>query len=108
VSGVVYDDKNGSGSQDEGEPGVVGAEVTLTDDTRNVSLTRTAITNGDGLYTFADVPVGQYSLQVVLPGGQSSANPSPIMVNVASGDPVTVPSVAVQTQTKIYLPSVQR
>jgi hypothetical protein len=108
VTGIVYDDKNGSGSQDEGEPGVVDAQVTLSDETRSASLTRTVSTNGQGIYTFADVPVGQYSLHVVLPAGQSSANPSPIMVNVASGDPVTVPSVAVQTQTKIYLPSVQR
>ena len=108
VTGAVYDDKNGNNSQDGGEPGIAGAEVTLTSASRDVDLTRTAITNVGGVYTFADVPVGQYTLQVKLPVGQSGTNPSPVAVNVTGTGPVNVPSVAVQVMKAIYLPSVQR
>lgn len=108
VTGMVYDDQNGNSSQDNGESGIAGAEVTLTSAIRDVDLTRTTITNASGIYTLNDVPVGQYTLQVTLPAGQSGTNPPPVAVNVTGTGPVNVPSVAVQVMKAIYLPSVQR
>jgi len=108
VTGQVYDDKNGNGSQDNGEPGVAGAEVTLSDGNRSGSVIRTAITNVSGIYTLNDVPAGQYTLQVTLPPGQSGTNPPPVSVNVTGSGPVNVPSVAVQVKSTIYLPSINR
>jgi hypothetical protein len=108
VSGVVYDDKNGNASQDGGEPGIAGAEVTLTSASRDVDITRTTITNVGGIYTFADVPVGQYSVQVKLPIGQSNTNPPPVTVNVAGTGAITAPPVAVRVMRALYLPSISR
>ncbi|HRJ40755.1 MAG: MSCRAMM family adhesin SdrC [Caldilineaceae bacterium] len=108
VTGLVYDDQNGNGSQESGEPGIAGAEVTLTDGSRSPELTRTAITNVGGVYTLDDVPVGQYTLQVKLPAGQGGSNPPPVQVTVSGKDTVTVPSVAAQVKRTLYLPSINR
>ncbi len=107
VTGKVFDDKNNNGSQDNGEPGISGAQVTLSNSARSPEVTRTAITDGNGVYTLTDVPLGQYTLQVQLPG-QGNTNPPPVQVTVTGQSTVTVPSVAVQVQNKLYLPSVQR
>jgi len=48
--------------------------------------------NVGGIYTFADVPVGQYSVQV----------------NVTGTGGVTVPPVAVRVMRALYLPSISR
>ena len=108
VTGLLYDDKNGNASQDEGEPGIAGAQVTLTDGKRSVAFTRIATTNGNGVYTLIDVPVGQYTLQVELPAGQTSANIPPLTVNVTSKEPVTVPSTPIEVQYVVYLPATRR
>ncbi len=57
VSGRIWIDANGNGLQDENEAGLSGVSVTLAGD-RNY----TAITNANGEYTFARVPVGEYSV----------------------------------------------
>lgn len=108
VSGLVYDDKNGNGSQDNGEPGVAGAEVTLSDGSRSGDLVRVATTDSNGIYTLTDVPVGQYTLQVQLPPGQSGVNPPPLQVTVSGSGPVTVPAVPVEVKQILYLPSIHR
>lgn len=108
VNGVVYDDRNGNGSQESDEPGIGGAKVTLSDGSRSVAYTVTAVTDGNGAYTFANVPIGQYTLQIDLPAGQNASTIPSVTVNVAGKDAVTVPSVPVQMQRSIYLPSVNR
>lgn len=45
---------------------VAGAKVTLTNDATGVTLPTT--TNGEGLYEYASVPVGTYTIQVEQPG----------------------------------------
>ena len=108
VSGVIYDDENGNGSRDAGEVGVAGATVTLQggDAGVSVALVRTSITDAAGVYTFTGVPVGQYSLQVDLPGGQGRVNLPALTVN-GSG-PVAVPPTAVQVESSIYLPTLEK
>ena len=59
ISGTVID-KSGAA--------VVGAEVTVTSTTGN--LTRTTTTNGDGAYTIAGLPGGTYNLSVSAKGFQ--------------------------------------
>jgi hypothetical protein len=54
------------------------------------------------------VPVGQYSVQVKLPVGQSGATPPPVTVNVTGAGAVTAPPVAVQVMKALYLPSISR
>jgi hypothetical protein len=66
----VWNDANGNGVQDAGEPGYNGVTVQLLDSTNNVI--GTATTSGDGNYTFGNLGAGTYTVKVVtasLPAG---------------------------------------
>jgi hypothetical protein len=71
ISGVVFNDLNGNGVRDPGEPGLVGVTVNLVDDNGNVVAS--AMTDANGDYSFTDqtgIPgTGNFTLSVVLPDG---------------------------------------
>jgi hypothetical protein len=108
VTGVLYNDINKNSSQDGGEAGIPDLPVTLTDGEAAARLTKVAVTDANGVYTFTDVPVGEYSLAVDLPPGQVVVNLPNLTVTVTGAEPVTVPPAPVQTQWALYLPNVQR
>ncbi|MBI4205803.1 MAG: hypothetical protein HY527_12320 [Betaproteobacteria bacterium] len=60
VSGYKWDDTNGNGEWDEGEPGIAGWTIYLDtdDDLDNGALATT--TNGDGHYAFTNLGAGTY------------------------------------------------
>ena len=60
IGDKVWLDTNGDGVLDVGETGIEGIEVTLVG--QNGSVTST--TDADGMYTFSDLPVGAYDVQV--------------------------------------------
>ncbi len=73
IGDEVFNDRNGNGVRDEGEPGVPNVPLTLTlpgpdnrldtpDDT-----TRTTTTNEQGIYTFDQLPPGPYRVTVTPP-----------------------------------------
>ncbi|MEZ5045997.1 MAG: SdrD B-like domain-containing protein [Chitinophagaceae bacterium] len=59
----VWYDVNNNGQQESGEPGIAGAHVTLyaADGT---TVLATAITNGEGAYSFTNLPAGTYVIGV--------------------------------------------
>ncbi|MGE5440271.1 MAG: SdrD B-like domain-containing protein [Bacteroidota bacterium] len=59
----VWNDLNGNGIQDQGEPGIQGITVEL----RNCvgTLISNRITDANGKYTFINVPVGSYFIKIV-------------------------------------------
>ena len=61
----VFEDTNGNGIQDDGEPGVEGVVVNLKDEEGIVIATTT--TDENGVYTFEDLAPGTYSVQFELP-----------------------------------------
>ncbi|MTB53824.1 SdrD B-like domain-containing protein, partial [Lewinella sp. W8] len=63
----VFEDTDGDGIQDAGEPGVPNVTVNLKDENGNVIASTT--TAGDGSYSFDNLVPGDYSVQFVLPGG---------------------------------------
>ncbi|MFN8440445.1 MAG: SdrD B-like domain-containing protein [Caldilineaceae bacterium] len=83
ITGAVYDDLNGNGVHDPGEPGISGVVILLSNGT-------TTTTNTSGLYTFT-VPVGSYTLTETNPSGYTStgdtqgANDNLISVTVGTG-----------------------
>ena len=80
VTGVVFADENGNGTQDVGELGLAGVSV--------VVGSQTVVTDGTGAYSASDVPAGSVSVNVVeasLPAGS---------VQTAGVDPSTVTVVA--------------
>ncbi|WP_285726803.1 SdrD B-like domain-containing protein [Psychromicrobium xiongbiense] len=67
IGDKVWRDDNGDGIQDPNEPGVPGVSVKLLDKNGNVVAETTTDQNGN--YQFTDVPLGDYTVQVVPPAG---------------------------------------
>src|SRR3954466_5679975 len=82
---------------DQSRAVVPGATVTVTG--QDTGLTRTATTDRDGAYTFAELPVGRYRIQVELQGFKTSTR-TDIALNVADDraiDFVLVPGALNET-----------
>jgi hypothetical protein len=71
VGNWVWNDWDGDGVQDEGEPGKAGVVVNLLDVDDNLLATTT--TASDGTYNFADAPAGWLRIQVEIPSGWESS-----------------------------------
>lgn len=54
LSGIVYEDSNGNGTQDSGEAGIAGVDVSITDSSSNI---QTVMTDSNGAYSIS-VPAG--------------------------------------------------
>lgn len=63
----VWEDRNGNGTQDQGEPGIVGATVRLLNSAG--AFISSTTTNGSGFYQFANLPKGDYVLEFIAPTG---------------------------------------
>ncbi|MCP4164927.1 MAG: alpha/beta fold hydrolase [Chloroflexi bacterium] len=84
VTGVVYEDVNGDGSHQVGEPTLVGAIVHLLQGTERLFEQTTA---EDGAYSFTYLELGQYTVQEFAPSGYHPAHPTDkIIVNIDAGD----------------------
>ena len=84
VHGVIFDDRDGDGTQDDEEPGLPGLKVHLLE---NSSLREwTAVTDEGGYYKLARLPRGSYWLAWTSPAGVWIP-PSPVrgMVSVQPG-----------------------
>ena len=82
IGDLVWNDLNGDGIQDPGEPGIAGVKVYLKD--AQNTLIATSITDTDGVYHFEGLCAGDYRVEVdpnTLPTG---FEPSPSQVG---GDP---------------------
>jgi hypothetical protein len=75
---VVYEDLNGNGRQDTGEPGIGGVTV-------NRSGGAGTATSLDGSYRFSNVSVGSYTLAIAVPAGYVAVGRTSRTVSVASG-----------------------
>ena len=70
ISGTLYNDVNGSGTQDPGESVAVGTSVFLdADDDGVLDSTEAKTTVGSGGFTFSFLPFGTYHVRAVLPAG---------------------------------------
>jgi hypothetical protein len=67
IGDFVWNDLNGDGLQTAGEPGIAGVTVNLY--TGAGVLFATTTTDGNGGYTFANVPAGDYELEFIPPTG---------------------------------------
>jgi len=91
LNGVVYEDTNGNGTQDMGEPGISGVDVTVTDSEGNI---QTLVTDTDGKYT-TTVPAGTTLVDIE----QSDINPT--FTRTEGTDPTTVIVPANGTATDV-------
>jgi len=72
LGNFVFLDENGNGIQDTGEIGVEGVVVELLD--ASMSRLASTVTDQDGLYTFNNLPPGDYFVRFVLPSGSTFTN----------------------------------
>lgn len=86
----VWEDFNGDGIQDAGEPGIANVTVDLID-TSGPTVVDTQTTDASGNYGFQDLPTGAYQVTVtdlngVLTDYQLTGGTDPHVVNLAVGE----------------------
>jgi hypothetical protein len=81
ISGSAFTDWNRNGARDTDEPGLSGVQVSLSG-----AATGSAVTNSNGGYTLSDVASGLYPVNAPVSVGSLSGNPTPLAVNLTSGE----------------------
>jgi uncharacterized protein (DUF2141 family) len=85
LTGIVYEDTNGNGKQDPGEPGIFDVDVVVSDSTGSV---QTVQTRRDGSYT-AVVPPGSVVVDIdevtLPPGALQTAGSDPTTLFITPG-----------------------
>ncbi len=90
ITGVVFEDANGNGTQDAGESGVAGAEVCLYTAGNLTTPVECATSASDGAFAFLNVPPGDYTLQLRgWPGGYEPTTPEQVTVTAPAGGTAT-------------------
>jgi uncharacterized protein (DUF2141 family) len=92
IGDTVYNDTNGNGVQDAGEPGISGRTITVTgagpDDNFGTAddITSTATTDNNGRYSIPNLPPGSYRIAVTNPpDGLSPTQTPPATITLAAG-----------------------
>ncbi|MCA9140337.1 MAG: hypothetical protein KDB00_26380, partial [Planctomycetales bacterium] len=70
IGNFVFNDMNGNGIQDVGEPGIDGVQVRLLDATASLIINDT-LTRGGGHYEFLGLDQGDYVVEVIAPLGHA-------------------------------------
>jgi hypothetical protein len=81
IGNFVWDDLDGDGRQDAGEPGLAGVAVQLWNSTKT-ALLATTTTGAAGNYTLVAPQFGDYRVRVLLPSAQDQFSPK----DLAGGD----------------------
>ncbi len=89
ISGMKFNDLNGNGTRDKGEPGLANWTIVLT---RPDGSNETSITNSDGTYMFSNLSAGNYIVAEVLVPGWTQTLPAAsgiYYVTLATGENAT-------------------
>ena len=88
ISGVVFNDLNGDGTLESGEPGLSGWTVQILNSSNAVIAT--AKTNSSGDYSFTDLLAGTFTVQVVSQSGYVASSPASVTITDSNGQSDTV------------------
>ena len=88
ISGIVFNDANGNGSQDAGELPISGVTIQLRNNAGTVIAT--ALTNASGAYTFSNLTAGQYTVTEIDLPGYISTTLNTVAVSLSAGTNATV------------------
>jgi hypothetical protein len=93
INGIVFDDRDGDGIQDPGEPGIPDVVVSVVWRGPNGSVTLVVTTGPDGSWELTSVPPGDYDVTLVvstLRDGDVVTTPITVSVVVPAGGSATV------------------
>ena len=90
ISGTAFEDLNGNGARDGGEPGLAGGSVSLRD-AQTGNVIQTVPTDGNGNFVFTGVVPLRFggSLQVIAGGAGLAQTTPPVLFTPQSGVPIT-------------------
>ena len=74
ISGEKFEDLNGDGTRDAGEPTLEGIRIILTP-TDPIGTTQEIETDTSGAYTFADLAAGMYTVSEIIPNDSQITTP---------------------------------
>ena len=83
IAGAAFQDTNGNGKRDAGEPGLAGLTVEV-DLTADGTIDLTAKTAADGSFAFATVPDGTHRVTVSGAAGLTPTTANPLTVTIAN------------------------
>lgn len=83
---VKFDDRNGNGVRDAGEPGVPGVLFRLVIQGQTLG----ELTDQNGEIVWDDVPIGAYQVTEVVPPGSVATTPNPVTATVTANAVTTV------------------
>jgi len=107
IGDFVWQDTDGDGVQDAGEPGIANVTVTLTDSNGAI---QTDVTDANGIYGFINLPAGAYTVAVdpvTLPAGLT---PTFDLDGIATPNTTSAPLAAGENRIDVdfgYQPAVQ-
>lgn len=82
IGNLVFEDMDGDGAYDAGEPGISGITVTLRD--QSGAVVQTVVTDGSGTYTFTVRP-GTYAVSFTAPAPYVASTPALTAITLRSG-----------------------
>ncbi len=88
ISGQKFNDLNGNGSKDPGEPGMPGWTINI-DKNADASVDATTTTDANGNYSFTNLGPGTYRVREVGQTGWSQTTTNPNDITITSGLAVT-------------------
>ena len=88
ITGQKFNDLDGDGIQDAGEPGLAGVTITL-DIGADGTIDATTVTGAGGSYSFTNLPPGVYRIREVVPAGAIQTTPNPADIVATSGSGVS-------------------
>jgi hypothetical protein len=103
LRGVVFADLDRDGVRDTGEHGIGGVPVIIRQ--ANGALSRDVTTDANGSYQVVNLPLGDYTITVVLAAGYSPTTTATMNKTVVSGDNA---AQAIGASMALHLPYVRR
>lgn len=102
VSGAVFEDLNGNGVLDGGEPGIAGVWLTLTGPTNGTAVTQSL---AGGSYTLTSDLTGTHTIDVLVPAGYTATSPATLTIDKQAGTPSIGNNFGLQQQVPTPTPT---
>ncbi len=84
IAGTKFEDSNGNGVRDDGEPGVAGWTIDLLDPADTSIILRQVTTDSDGNFTFRSLPPGTYLIREEVQPGWRQMTPDPAAITLGA------------------------